>query len=72
MTVSPLQHFQRHLVVAIMDCNSYKCERSYLHPKTCRDPGCIKNFGPDIQKDVDTVKDDCFQCRAAAARRVPA
>ena len=31
-----------------------------------------QNFGPDIQKDIDTVKDDCFQCRAAAARRVPA
>ena len=42
MTVFPLQHFQRHLVVAIMDCNSYKCERSYLHSKNCRDPGCIK------------------------------
>ena len=37
-----LQHFQRHLVVAIMDCNSHKCERSYLHPKGCRDPACIK------------------------------
>ncbi|KAI0738854.1 hypothetical protein C8Q80DRAFT_1202434 [Daedaleopsis nitida] len=120
-------HFQRHLVVAIMDCNSHKCERSYLHPKGCRDAACIKvrllssvrdettcgclagvgrgmalmpsspssearglasdsqataawvvgraasrNFGPDIQKDIDTVKDDCFQCRAAAARRIPA
>ena len=32
----------------------------------------VQNFGPDIQKDVDTVKDDCFQCRAAAARKVPA
>ncbi|KAL1950030.1 hypothetical protein VTO73DRAFT_5152 [Trametes versicolor] len=113
-------HFQRHLVVAIMDCNSAKCERSYLHQRGCRDPTCIKvssscgcpgsvraygagarrrkcatpsvgkcvipvaaaapgsspeayviNFGPDVQKDVDTVKDECFQCRAAAARRLP-
>ena len=23
---------------------------------------------PDIQKDIDAVNDDCFQCRAAAAR----
>ncbi|KAI0642848.1 hypothetical protein C8Q79DRAFT_1002679 [Trametes meyenii] len=64
-------HFQRHLVVAIMDCNSPKCERSYLHPRGCRDTQCIKNFGPEVQKDVDTVKDECFQCRAAAARRLP-
>ena len=35
-------------------------------------PARPQNFGPDIQKDIDTVKDDCFQCRAAAARRVPA
>lgn len=100
------QHFQRHFVAAIVDCDSSKCERSLKHNKSCRDPGCIKvsalkvwevhrpltfsdtnfrreisltlhlplstqNFGPDIQKDVDTVNDDCFQCRAAAARRVP-
>ncbi|KAH9889885.1 hypothetical protein C8Q73DRAFT_705793 [Cubamyces lactineus] len=64
-------HFQRHLVVAIMDCNSTKCERSYLHPRGCRDPTCLKNFGPEVQKDIDTVKDECFQCRAAAARRLP-
>ena len=38
-----------------------------------RAPSAVhQNFGPDIQKDIDTVKDDCFQCRAAAARRVPA
>ncbi|OBZ71345.1 hypothetical protein A0H81_08893 [Grifola frondosa] len=54
-----------------MDCNSSKCERSYLHPKSCRDPHCIKNFGPDVEKDIDTVKDECFQCRATAARRLP-
>ncbi|KAL4247907.1 TAZ-type domain-containing protein [Abortiporus biennis] len=65
-------HFQRHLVVAIMDCNSSRCERSYLHSKSCRDQACQKNFGPDVQKDIDTVNDDCFQCRAAAARKLPA
>src|SRR6266702_3862453 len=36
------QHFQRHLVVAIMDCNSSKCEYSIFHQKGCRDPGCLK------------------------------
>ncbi|EKM49854.1 uncharacterized protein PHACADRAFT_106638, partial [Phanerochaete carnosa HHB-10118-sp] len=64
-------HFQRHMVTAIIDCDSKKCERSLKHTKNCRDPACIKNFGPDLQKDVDTVNDDCFQCRTAAARRVP-
>ncbi|GJE92587.1 hypothetical protein PsYK624_087420 [Phanerochaete sordida] len=64
-------HFQRHMVAAIMDCDSPKCERSLKHHKGCRDATCIKNFGPDIQRDVDTVNDDCFQCRAAAARTVP-
>ncbi|KAL6300659.1 hypothetical protein BKA93DRAFT_800626 [Sparassis latifolia] len=54
-----------------MDCNSSHCERSILHPKHCREPTCLKNYGPDVQKDIDTVKDDCFQCRAAAARTPP-
>lgn len=36
------QHFQRHLVVAIMDCNSSRCEYSIFHQKGCRDPGCLK------------------------------
>ena len=39
---SLLQHFQRHLVVAIMDCNSSRCEYSIFHQKGCRDPGCLK------------------------------
>ncbi|KAI0793108.1 hypothetical protein BC629DRAFT_1581950 [Irpex lacteus] len=64
-------HFQRQMVVAIVDCNSSRCERSYLHAKSCKDPNCLKNFGPDVQKDIDTVNDECFQCRAAAARRLP-
>ncbi|KAI0073001.1 hypothetical protein K474DRAFT_275486 [Panus rudis PR-1116 ss-1] len=64
-------HFQRHFVAAIMDCNSSHCERSILHPKACRDKHCLPNFGPDVQKVVDTVNDECFQCRAAAARKIP-
>ncbi|EGN97757.1 hypothetical protein SERLA73DRAFT_90851 [Serpula lacrymans var. lacrymans S7.3] len=62
-------HFQRHLVVAIMDCNSSRCERSYLHPPNCRNPACIKNFGPEVQKIADSVDEYCFACRAAMARR---
>jgi hypothetical protein len=87
-----LQHFQRHLVVAIMDCNSSRCEYSIFHPKGCRDPACLKvrlfysclplcptlflfhpgqHYGPEVQKVVDTVDNDCFACRAAAARSPP-
>jgi len=86
------QHFQRHLVVAIMDCNSSRCEYSIFHQKGCRDPGCLKvrssysalswsqtffcstpgqHYGPEVQKVVDTVDNDCFACRAAAARSPP-
>lgn len=94
-TTSLSQHFQRHLVVAIMDCNSSRCERSVLHPKGCRDSNCtrvclswflwspmfqilnhihhdliaLQDYGSDVQKVIDNVNDDCFQCRAAAARR---
>ncbi|KAL1733421.1 hypothetical protein EV714DRAFT_246435 [Schizophyllum commune] len=35
-------HFQRHLVVAIVDCNTTRCERSYYHPKGCREPSCAR------------------------------
>lgn len=38
----PCQHFQRHMIAAIVDCNSSRCENSYLHPKGCRDPHCVK------------------------------
>ncbi|KAH7913369.1 hypothetical protein BJ138DRAFT_1146290 [Hygrophoropsis aurantiaca] len=62
-------HFQRHMVVAIMDCNSSRCERSYLHPPTCRQPNCIKNFDTEVQKDIDRVDEYCFACRAAMNRR---
>ncbi|KAF9258394.1 hypothetical protein L218DRAFT_732357 [Marasmius fiardii PR-910] len=61
-------HFQRHLVIAILDCNSSRCERSYLHTRECRQPTCIKNYGPEIQKDVDNVDEFCFACRAAQER----
>lgn len=30
-----------------------------------------QNYGLEVQKDIDTVNDYCFACRAAAARRVP-
>lgn len=30
------------MVVAIFDCNSSKCEKSYLHPASCRSPDCVK------------------------------
>jgi hypothetical protein len=99
-----LQHFQRHMIVAIMDCNSSRCEYSIFHQKGCRDPNCIKvrtdpfmhllsifptlfvrktnsrpftlpfhvqHYGPEVQKVVDTVDNDCFACRAAAARSPP-
>ncbi|KAF9490587.1 hypothetical protein BDN71DRAFT_1422575 [Pleurotus eryngii] len=62
-------HFQRHLVVAIMDCNSPRCERSYLHALGCRQPTCLKNYGKEVQKDIDSVDEYCFACRAAMARR---
>ncbi|KAF8875659.1 hypothetical protein BD779DRAFT_1563104 [Infundibulicybe gibba] len=35
-------HFQRHLVVAILDCNSSRCEQSYIHPPTCHSQNCVK------------------------------
>ncbi|KAF7368317.1 hypothetical protein MVEN_00153000 [Mycena venus] len=62
------QHFQRHLVVAIVDCNTTRCERSVYHPRGCRLPTCAKNFGQEIQKDVDRVDEYCFACRAAQER----
>ncbi|KAF8223923.1 hypothetical protein L208DRAFT_1314551 [Tricholoma matsutake] len=62
-------HFQRHLVVAIMDCNSIRCERSYFHPRDCRNPGCLKNFGDEVEKDIDSVDDFCWACRAAQERQ---
>ncbi|EPQ54883.1 hypothetical protein GLOTRDRAFT_42660 [Gloeophyllum trabeum ATCC 11539] len=62
-------HFQRHLVVAIMDCSSSRCERSLRHPSTCRSQSCHKNFGQEVQKDIDAVDEYCWACRAAAAKR---
>ncbi|KDR77598.1 hypothetical protein GALMADRAFT_267006 [Galerina marginata CBS 339.88] len=61
-------HFQRHLVVAILDCNATNCERSYFHANGCRQQTCAKNYGPEIQRDVDSVAEFCFACRAAQAR----
>ncbi|KAI0050830.1 hypothetical protein FA95DRAFT_1555329 [Auriscalpium vulgare] len=61
-------HYQRHMIVAIVDCNSSRCEKSYLHPKHCQQPNCTRNFGPEVQKDIDTVDEFCFACRAAVQR----
>ncbi|KAJ7240122.1 hypothetical protein B0H12DRAFT_57109 [Mycena haematopus] len=61
-------HFQRHHVTGIVDCNSSRCERSYQHPLNCRQPTCLKNFGGEIQQDIDTVDDYCFACHAARER----
>lgn len=30
-----------------------------------------QHYGPEVQKVVDTVDNDCFACRAAAARSPP-
>ncbi|KAF9063319.1 hypothetical protein BDP27DRAFT_1232297, partial [Rhodocollybia butyracea] len=62
------QHFQRHMVTAIMDCNSSRCERSYFHPPNCRKKTCTKNFGREIQRDIDRMDEYCFACRAAQTR----
>ncbi|KAJ7658295.1 hypothetical protein DFH06DRAFT_990493, partial [Mycena polygramma] len=61
-------HFQRHLVTAIVDCNSIRCERSLQHPPHCRLPTCTKASFREIQQDIDTVDDYCFACRAAQDR----
>ena len=33
----PVQHFQRHMVIAILDCNLRRCQHSIYHPKDCRE-----------------------------------
>ncbi|KAJ7245335.1 hypothetical protein C8J57DRAFT_1438339 [Mycena rebaudengoi] len=60
--------FNATLVVAILDCNTTRCERSVYHPPGCRLPTCAKNYGREIQKDVDRVDEFCFACRAAQER----
>ena len=43
ISFSPHQHFQRHMILAIMDCNSSHCEKSIQHTKGCRDHSrCIQ------------------------------
>ncbi|KAF8184186.1 hypothetical protein BJ912DRAFT_1032002 [Pholiota molesta] len=61
-------HFQRHLVIAVLDCNTLRCERSCHHPPTCRSRTCATTFGQEIQRDVDFVDEYCFACRAAQAK----
>ncbi|KAJ7064301.1 hypothetical protein C8F01DRAFT_41331 [Mycena amicta] len=61
-------HFQRHMIIAIVDCNTTRCERSVYHPRGCRSTTCARNFGPEIQRDVDSVDEFCWACRAAEER----
>ncbi|EIN12282.1 hypothetical protein PUNSTDRAFT_96939 [Punctularia strigosozonata HHB-11173 SS5] len=61
-------HFQRHLVVAIMDCSRSNCTKSIRHPTACRAPTCIQNFGPEVQKDIDAVDELCWACKSAIER----
>ncbi|KAF7291278.1 hypothetical protein MIND_01271600 [Mycena indigotica] len=64
------QHFQRHLIVAIVDCDRRDCENSQRHRRPCANhTRCIKNFGEQIDRDVDAVDDFCWVCKAAADRR---
>ncbi|KAF9524124.1 hypothetical protein CPB83DRAFT_746460, partial [Crepidotus variabilis] len=65
---SRCNHFQRHMVVAILDCNTTHCERSCFHPRECRNGTCWKVYGNEIQRDIDTVDEYCFACRAAQAK----
>lgn len=50
--LKPIQHFQRHLVTAILDCNSSSCEKSMLHHRGCRDARCVKVRRPYQHRDV--------------------
>ncbi|KAJ7208642.1 hypothetical protein GGX14DRAFT_454017 [Mycena pura] len=61
-------HFQRHMVVAIVDCNTTRCERSVYHHRGCRKPTCARDFGLEIQWDIDSVDEYCWACRAAQER----
>lgn len=56
----PLQHFQRHGIVAIMDCNSSHCERSILHPRNCKDPVCQKVSGRLAMACTPTDRPPCL------------
>ena len=43
LSFSIVQHFQRHMILAIMDCNSSHCEKSIQHTKGCKDHSrCIQ------------------------------
>ncbi|KAF8073390.1 hypothetical protein FPV67DRAFT_1409373, partial [Lyophyllum atratum] len=61
-------HFQRHMIIAIVDCNSYRCALSHFHPPECRSPLCRCVYGEELQQDVDSVNDYCWQCKSAQER----
>ncbi|KAF7291281.1 hypothetical protein MIND_01271900 [Mycena indigotica] len=58
-------HYQVHTVVMVVDCHSYACEKSRLHRYGCTDSTCTKNFGPNLERDNDRLKEYCRECRAA-------
>lgn len=37
-----VQHFQRHMVIAIVDCHLTRCARSIYHPRNCQESTCIQ------------------------------
>ncbi|KAJ7049347.1 hypothetical protein C8F01DRAFT_1002506, partial [Mycena amicta] len=61
-------HFQRHFITAIQDCMSRNCAKSQMHSPSCRRTTCVRNFGPDVENDVDSVDDLCWACKSALDR----
>ncbi|KLO14636.1 hypothetical protein SCHPADRAFT_814000, partial [Schizopora paradoxa] len=58
-------HFLRLQVTAVVDCKSTHCEQSIWHPKGCSSRSCTKNYGPDIEQDVQIVEGLCWPCTYA-------
>lgn len=61
-------HFLRLNVSAVVDCQNRMCEHSICHPKTCKRDTCIRNFGPDIEEDIQIMDDHCWPCNYAASQ----
>ena len=61
------QHFQRHGIVAIMDCDSSHCERSIRHPKGCRNSQCQPVSPRELRASANSlthaVPEHSFPCR---------
>lgn len=58
-------HFLRLQVTAVVDCRDKDCELSIWHSKTCTSHICKKNYGPDLEEDVQVVQDLCWPCTYA-------